>query len=56
MKQYFDTRSKPVQTLVASLTQLAATPMPAELPDLAASLTAVRALKATRERGAPAPR
>lgn len=50
-RQYFDTRSKSVQTLVAGLTQLAATPMPAELPDLAASLTAVRALKATRERG-----
>ncbi len=56
MKKYFDTRAKAVQTLVASLTQLAATPMPAELPDLAASLTAVRTLKATRERGAPATR
>lgn len=55
-RQYFDTRTKPVQTLVASLTQLAATPMPAELPDLAASVTAVRALKATRERAAPAAR
>ena len=55
-KQYFDTRTKGVQTLVASLTQLAATPMPAELPDLAASVNAVRALKATRERVAPAAR
>ncbi len=55
LKQYFDMRTKPVQTLVAGLTQLAATPMPAELPDLAASLTAVRSLKATRERvAAPA--
>jgi uroporphyrin-3 C-methyltransferase len=50
-KQYFDTRAKSVQALVATLTQLAATPMPAELPDVAASLTAVRTLKATRERG-----
>lgn len=56
MKKYFDMRAKPVQTLVASLTQLAATQMPSELPDLAASLIAVRALKAARERGAPAAR
>ncbi|MCC6193883.1 MAG: uroporphyrinogen-III C-methyltransferase [Burkholderiales bacterium] len=50
-KQYFDTRTKPVQALIATLTQLAATPMPAELPDVSRSLTAVRTLKATRERG-----
>ncbi|HTP99740.1 MAG TPA: uroporphyrinogen-III C-methyltransferase [Casimicrobiaceae bacterium] len=50
IKQYFDTRTKPVQALVATLTQLAATPMPAELPDVAASLTALRSLKAARER------
>lgn len=56
VRQYFDTRAKPVQTLMAGLTQLAATPMPAELPDLAASLTAARSLKATRERAAPAAR
>ncbi len=52
IKQYFDTRSKSVQSLVATLTQLAATPMPAELPDVSASLTAVRAVKASRERPA----
>lgn len=51
VKQYFDTRTKPVQALSATLAQLAATPMPAELPDVAASLTAVRTVKATRERG-----
>lgn len=50
IKQYFDTRSKGVQSLVSTLTQLAATPMPAELPDVSASLTAVRAVKAARER------
>jgi uroporphyrin-3 C-methyltransferase len=50
IKQYFDTRTKVVQSLVTTLTQLAATPMPAELPDVAASLTALRSLKATRER------
>lgn len=50
IKQYFDMRSKGVQSLVATLTQLAATPMPADLPDVTASLTALRAVKATRER------
>jgi uroporphyrin-III C-methyltransferase len=49
--QYFDLRAKPVQALSATLTQLAATPMPAQLPDVSASLTALRAVKATRERG-----
>jgi len=50
IKQYFDTRVKSVQALSATLVQLAATPMPAELPDIAASLTAVRTVKAARER------
>ena len=50
IKQYFDTRSKNVQSLQATLTQLAATPMAAELPDVAATLTALRAVKASRER------
>ena len=51
LKQYFDTRAKSVQTVVATLTQLAATPMPAELPDVSRSLDAVRAYKSARERG-----
>jgi uroporphyrin-3 C-methyltransferase len=55
LKRYFDTRTKAVQSVVATLTQLAATPMPAELPDLAASLTAVRTLKAARDRAAERP-
>ncbi|MEO8507063.1 MAG: uroporphyrinogen-III C-methyltransferase [Betaproteobacteria bacterium] len=50
IKQYFDTRTKSVAGLVATLSQLAATPMPAELPDVSGSLTALRAVKATRER------
>jgi uroporphyrin-III C-methyltransferase len=50
LKQYFDTRVKPVQALTATLTQLAATAMPAELPDVSASLSAVRTLKPVRER------
>jgi uroporphyrin-3 C-methyltransferase len=52
IKRYFDMRAKPVQGVSATLTQLAATPMPSELPDLTASLTAVRTLRATRERTA----
>ncbi len=50
VKKYFDTRAKPVQAVTASLTQLAATPMPAEVPDITATLTALRTVKATRER------
>jgi uroporphyrin-3 C-methyltransferase len=53
LKQYFDTRQKTVQSLIASLMQLAATPMPADVPDISASLNALRSVKATRER-APA--
>jgi uroporphyrin-3 C-methyltransferase len=51
IRQYFDMRTKAVQTASATLVQLAATPMPSALPDLVGSLTALRALKATRERG-----
>ena len=49
-RQYFDLRTKPVQTMSATLTQLAATPMPSDLPDLAASLTALRTIRANRDR------
>lgn len=59
VKQYFDTRTKTVQTLATTLTQLAATPMATEMPDVSGSLTALRAVRATRERspaGAAAPR
>jgi uroporphyrin-3 C-methyltransferase len=56
IRQYFDTRSKTVQALAATLTQLAATPMPADVPDVAATLTAFRAVKATRERPTPSQR
>jgi len=50
LKLYFDTRSKPVQTLQATLKQLAATPMAGEMPDLGASLEAVRVLRLAQER------
>jgi len=54
VKKYFDTRTKAVASLQASLAQLAATPMPSEVPDVSASLTALRTLKATRERASGA--
>jgi uroporphyrin-3 C-methyltransferase len=50
LKLYFDTRSKSVQTLQATLKQLAATPMAGEMPDLAGSLEAVRVLRLAQER------
>ena len=58
LKLYFDTRTKPVQALQATLKQLAATPMAGEMPDLASSLEAVRVLRLAQERtpGRPAER
>jgi len=50
VKKYFDTRTKPVQALTATLTQIGTVVMPAELPDINASLTALRTVKASRER------
>jgi uroporphyrin-3 C-methyltransferase len=50
LKQYFDLRNKAVQAALATLSQQAAVAMPAELPDLAASLDAVRTLKSAGER------
>lgn len=50
IRKYFDTRAKPVQAVTATLTQLAATPMPADVPDITATLTALRTVKATRDR------
>ena len=52
-KQYFDTRAKPVQMLQATIKQLAATPLPAETPDLTRSLEALRVLRLGQERAAP---
>lgn len=54
VKKYFDMRAKPVQAVSTTLTQLAATPLPADVPDIVATLTALRTVKAARER-APAP-
>jgi uroporphyrin-3 C-methyltransferase len=53
IKQYFDTRAKPVQTLQATIKQLAATPLPGETPDLARSLEALRVLRLGQDRAVP---
>lgn len=50
VRKYFDTRTKAVQGVLELLSQMLATPLPDDLPDLAASLDAVRTLKATQER------
>jgi len=50
IRKYFDTRTKPVQGTLDLLAQMLATPLPDDLPDLNASLDAVRTLKATQER------
>ena len=56
--QYFDTRTKPVQTLQATLKQMAATPLGGEMPDLSRSLEALRMLRLAQDRtpGRPAGR
>ena len=48
--QYFDTRTKPVQTLQATLKQLAATRLGGEMPDLSRSLEALRVLRLSQDR------
>jgi uroporphyrin-3 C-methyltransferase len=60
LRQYFDTRSQPVQAVQATLRQLATTEMPSDLPDLARTLDAARVLRLAAERspgrGAPGER
>jgi len=50
IRQYFDTRTKPVQAMQATVKQLAATPMAGEMPDLARSLEALRVLRLAQDR------
>ena len=49
--RHFDTQAKPVQAAQASLRQMAAAPVRIELPDISASLSAVRNFRFARERG-----
>jgi uroporphyrin-3 C-methyltransferase len=55
VRQYFDVRVRTVQQALDALGQMLAAPLPEALPDLGASLDAVRALKATQERRAATP-
>jgi len=55
MERYLDTRQKSVQSALATITQLAATPMAGDMPDLGRSLEAVRTLRAAGERASAAP-
>jgi uroporphyrin-3 C-methyltransferase len=50
---YFDTRTKPVQSVQTTLKGLAATSLNVQLPDLSASLNAVRNYKLAHERTNP---
>jgi uroporphyrin-3 C-methyltransferase len=50
IKQYFDTRARPVQMLQGTIKQLAATPLPGETPDLSRSLEALRVLRLGQDR------
>jgi uroporphyrin-3 C-methyltransferase len=50
LDKYFDMRLKPVQALSAMLGEMAAIPMASDVPDISASLEAVRTLKPVRER------
>ena len=51
LKQYFDMRTKPVQSVQTTLKLLAATPVTSTMPSLTRSLEAVRALRVAQERG-----
>jgi uroporphyrin-3 C-methyltransferase len=50
LKQYFDTRAKSVQTVQATLKQVAGARNAGDMPDLAASLEALRVLRLAQER------
>lgn len=50
LRRYFDVKAKPTQTALGVLKQLAAGPLSIEMPDISASLNAVRNYKLVRER------
>jgi len=50
LSQYFDKQNRSVQSTLAMLAQLSAIAMPGEIPDLTASLEAVRTLKNAADR------
>jgi len=56
LRQYFDTRARPVAAILASLTSMNATTMPTDVPELTRSLDAARALRSAQDARADAPR
>lgn len=52
LRRYFDVKAKPTQAALAILKQLAGGPVSIEMPDISASLNAVRNYKLVRERSA----
>ena len=56
LRQYFDTRARPVAAILASLASMNATTMPTEVPELTRSLDAARALRSAQDARADAPR
>jgi uroporphyrin-3 C-methyltransferase len=55
VSQYFDTRTKPVQALQATLKQIGATPLGGDMPDLSRSLEALRLLRIAQDRSPARP-
>jgi uroporphyrin-3 C-methyltransferase len=55
LKDYFDARAKPVKAVSDALAQMLAAPLPAEPPELTASIDAARALKIAQERRSERP-
>jgi uroporphyrin-3 C-methyltransferase len=56
LRQYFDARAKPVATVLAALGPMATVPLAGEVPDLARSLDAARALRTAQDARADGPR
>jgi uncharacterized protein HemX len=48
--KYFDTKARPTATALASLKQVAESPVTIAVPDINASLAAVRTARAAREK------
>jgi uroporphyrin-3 C-methyltransferase len=56
LRQYFDTRARPVATVLASLASMTSVTMSAEAPELTRSLDAARALRSAQDARADTPR
>lgn len=56
LRQYFDTRAKPVASVLAALSTMTSVTMPTEVPELTRSLDAARALRVAHDARADVPR